>query len=84
MNEVYKEWYYYLQKEDEATSPSTKALYTRLKELHRDKITAMNFQHLETDEYFALVKYLEKQIKSNEEKLSILMNLEVDLPEFYD
>lgn len=84
MNKKYASWYYYMKKEDEATSPSTKALYTRLKELHRDKITAMSYDHLETDEYFALTKYLDKQIKSNEEKLSILMNLEVDLPEFYD
>ena len=84
MNKRYADWLYYMKKEDEATSPSTKALYTRLKELHRDKITAMNYDHLETDEYFALTKYLDKQIKSNEEKLSILMNLEVDLPEFYD
>ena len=44
----------------------------------------MSYEHLETEEYFALTKYLDKQIKSNEEKLSILMNLEVDLPEFYD
>ena len=66
MNKRYADWLYYMKKEDEATSPSTKALYTRLKELHRDKITAMNYDHLETDEYFALTKYLDKQIKSNE------------------
>ena len=84
MNKKYASWYYYMRKEDEATSPSTKVLYSRLKELHRDKITAMSHDQLETEEYFALTKYIDKQIKSNEEKLSILMNLEVDLPEFYD
>ncbi len=79
---MYEDWLYYMKKEQEATSSSTKAVYSRLKELHRDKIVVANSNNSETTR--TILEYLEKQIRSNEEKLSILMNLEVDLPEFYD
>ena len=79
---MYEDWLYYMKKEQEATSSSTKAVYSRLKELYRDKIVVADSSNNETTR--SILEYLEKQIKSNEEKLSILMNLEVDLPEFYD
>ena len=79
-----EQWLYYMKKEQKATSASTRVLFSKLKELYRDKVTAVNNSDIETIEYFAIIKYIDKQIKKNEEKLSIIMNLEVDLPEFYD
>ena len=79
-----EQWLYYMKKEQKATSASTRVLFSKLKELYRDKVTAVNNSDIETIEYFAIIKHIDKQIKKNEEKLSILMNLEIDLPEFYD
>ena len=75
----FKEWLYYLKKEQQATTASTKAVYSKLKELNRDKVIIGDDKNGSE-----VLEFLNKQINKNEEKLSILMNLEVDLPEFYD
>lgn len=83
MKDYFEEWLYYLKKEQEATIGSTRVIYARLKELHRDNVVA---RHTDTLSFkrLQIVEFLDEQIKKNEEKLAILMNLEVDLPEFYD
>ena len=73
------DWLYYLKKEQKATTASTKAVYARLKELNRDKLIVGNDRN-----GVDVLIFLDEQIDKNEERLSILMNLEVDLPEFYD
>ena len=70
---------------EEATTGSTKAVYAKLKELERDRfMLIMTANSANAEAYVELGNFLEKQIIKNEEKLAILMNLEVDLPEFYD
>jgi hypothetical protein len=82
VKDYFEEWLYYLKKEQEATIGSTRVIYARLKELHRDRVVA---RHTDTSvQRGKIVEFLDEQIKKNEEKLAILMNLEVDLPEFYD
>jgi len=87
VKDYFEEWLHYLKKEQEATVGSTRVIYARLKELHRDSVVA---RHTDTPRgpvsfnRLRVVDFLDEQIKKNEEKLAILMNLEVDLPEFYD
>ena len=82
-----EQYVYYLKKEQEATSTSTKALYKKLKKLYRDRVVIVelldNIYHSKGNAALEEAnKLLGKQIGKNEEKLSILMNLDVDLPEF--
>tara|TARA_R100000963_G_C4632507_1_gene97246 strand:+ start:86 stop:346 length:261 start_codon:yes stop_codon:yes gene_type:complete len=84
-NNFHEKWFYYLKKEQEATIGSTKAVYAKLKELERDRFMILTlFIAGHETSYYKVIDFLDEQIKKNEEKLAILMNLEVDLPEFYD
>jgi len=85
-NNFHEQWFYYLKKEQEATTGSTKAVYAKLKELERDRfmIIGVADEKKGCTSYYKVIDFLDEQIKKNEEKLAILMNLEVDLPEFYD
>jgi len=84
-NNFHEQWFYYLKKEQEASTGSTRVIYAKLKELERDRfMLIMTANSANAEAYVELGNFLEKQIQKNEEKLSILMNLEVDLPEFYD
>ena len=84
-NNFHEQWFYYLKKEQEATTGSTKAVYAKLKELERDRfMLIMTSDSANAEAHLKLGNFLEEQILKNEEKLAILMNLEVDLPEFYD